>query len=250
MPTKMTTRPHAVDRARHYRRNGCMWPWTRAQLLAAGGVVVSSAVFYGFSVRELPSDVRYAVAVLVGVQLGMVALLYLLISVVDPAHPGVRQRRREPHDLESGVPCPSRVPCALCEALVSVDSRHCRMCHKCVHGFDHHCVFLNTCIGSHNYSLFVALLACASLLLATQIALTAFALHRVRRHHLDRVLWVTMAMVLPAFELFWMLVLAAFHGFLASRGIRTFEVLTHLASTTRFAIKTDALATDKCNTLV
>jgi len=54
--------------------------------------------------------------------------------------------------------------CYLCEKYVPRPTKHCRSCEKCVAGFDHHCIWLNTCIGSKNYILFVTLLAALFLL--------------------------------------------------------------------------------------
>lgn len=45
--------------------------------------------------------------------------------------------------------------CFLCEEVRVKGTKHCYSCRKCVDGFDHHCPFLNTCIGSKNYALFI-----------------------------------------------------------------------------------------------
>lgn len=60
--------------------------------------------------------------------------------------------------------------CYYCEKQVNDRSKHCRRCNKCVEVFDHHCPWLNTCIGKHNYSFFLALLSSVFALLSLQMA--------------------------------------------------------------------------------
>jgi hypothetical protein len=43
------------------------------------------------------------------------------------------------------------------------ETRYCQECKKLVYEFDHHCLFLNNCVGSKNYNLFIVLLASASI---------------------------------------------------------------------------------------
>jgi palmitoyltransferase len=48
--------------------------------------------------------------------------------------------------------------CDRCDTHVSDQSKHCRRCNRCTLRFDHHCIWLNNCIGSSNYSVFLALI--------------------------------------------------------------------------------------------
>ncbi|KAH8961280.1 hypothetical protein BDL97_05G042400 [Sphagnum fallax] len=60
--------------------------------------------------------------------------------------------------------------CSICQAEISMHSKHCRACDKCVHGFDHHCRWLNNCVGKRNYKSFVALMVACLLMLVLQWA--------------------------------------------------------------------------------
>jgi len=41
---------------------------------------------------------------------------------------------------------------------VAITSKHCKKCNRCISDFDHHCRFMNICIGSRNYRIFIYLL--------------------------------------------------------------------------------------------
>lgn len=49
--------------------------------------------------------------------------------------------------------------CDICRSYVLVNSRHCKKCGRCVENFDHHCIWVNNCVGSKNYCLFLAMIA-------------------------------------------------------------------------------------------
>jgi hypothetical protein len=99
---------------------------------------------------------------------------------MDPAHPAIAKAKNKKDTIDtenettasSSSPSPTRpVRCRLCLVYVSKGTRHCSICNKCVMGFDHHCIYLNTCIGSRNYPLFLGLLTCVILLISTQVSL-------------------------------------------------------------------------------
>lgn len=120
----------------------------------------------------------------------------------------------------------TRIQCALCDVDVSVGTRHCSVCRKCVVGFDHHCVYLNTCIGSRNYPLFIALLTCTIVLVTSQLTVTVYAMDCVRRRgDTATVVFVASLSVLPLLQLVSMLVLAFFHTYISCKGLRTYEWL-------------------------
>lgn len=114
-------------------------------------------------------------------------------------------------------------------ALTS-DTRHCGRCNKCIPGYDHHCIYLNTCIGTRNYPLFVGLLSCAILLLLTQQIVSGYALSCLLGPGQDdgrnaRAIWLCVLSILPLLELFFLVVLSTFHLYIAFRGLTTHEWL-------------------------
>ncbi|CAI4224243.1 unnamed protein product [Auanema sp. JU1783] len=46
--------------------------------------------------------------------------------------------------------------CQICQIKAPKGTKHCRQCNACIAGFDHHCTWLNACVGSRNYKLFIA----------------------------------------------------------------------------------------------
>ncbi|KAL4173359.1 hypothetical protein KRP22_005316 [Phytophthora ramorum] len=186
------------------RRHGCEAPLHPSQIAVVAIGLLSAVDFYGFSVKELPELMRRTVVPLFSVQLATTVLLFVIISRFDPGQP--RDQATHPAEDaasadETQVVVPSTAAVAMAPqtktrpALLSShpvvatcqdcgrlaltpDTRHCGRCNKCIPGYDHHCVYLNTCIGSRNYPLFVGLLSCSTLLLFTQQIVTGFAISR------------------------------------------------------------------------
>ena len=46
--------------------------------------------------------------------------------------------------------------CRYCEKYVRLGAKHCRSCNICRMEFDHHCFFLNNCVTSDNYAMFLS----------------------------------------------------------------------------------------------
>ncbi|TYZ62710.1 hypothetical protein PybrP1_008552 [[Pythium] brassicae (nom. inval.)] len=217
------------------RRNAFERPLHPAQLLAAGVIVEAAAAFFFLSARELPPPERRACTLLFATQLLVVVLLFVLISLRDPALPACCEgdsQQRDATPAAAFLDCPARVKCAQCGVRVTRDSRHCRACGKCVAGYDHHCVYLNTCIGARNYPLFVGLLSCTVLLLATYAVVSGYAIARLRAGSSKRGGAPTVRVVAlcalslpPLLQLVCTLVLGAFHLYFWARGISTYEFL-------------------------
>ena len=90
--------------------------------------------------------------------------------------------------------------CYVCISPKEASTLHCPQCDKCVEGFDHHCLWLNTCIGSSNYTHFIVLLSFLKLFSETQmlycIYLVVLMLLSVDQPHTDW-FWVRHAFLWP-----------------------------------------------------
>ncbi|EGZ16818.1 hypothetical protein PHYSODRAFT_544632, partial [Phytophthora sojae] len=188
------------------RRHGCEAPLHPSQIAVVGIGLLSAVVFYGFSVQELPGLMQRTVVPLYSVQLAITTLLFVIISRFDPGQPRhqathPKQSRAADEDTRVAAPIaagvhvvtapaikaspvmltshPVVVTCSVCGRMaLTYDTRHCGRCNKCIPGYDHHCIYLNTCIGTRNYPLFVGLLSCSILLLLTQQVVTGYAISR------------------------------------------------------------------------
>ncbi|KAG3098137.1 hypothetical protein PI124_g16950 [Phytophthora idaei] len=240
------------------RRHGCEAPLHPSQIAVVGVALLSAVGFYVFSVQELPVLMQRTVLPLYSVQFAITALLFVVISRFDPGQP--RHQATHPSqpsgqtddaqvtmaiaavgvvkaapDIKASSELLSSHPvvakCRDCgRAALTPDTRHCSTCNKCIPGYDHHCTYLNTCIGTRNYPLFVGLLSCSILLLVTQQIVTGYAVSCLLASGQDndknsRAVMLCVLSVLPLLELFFLVVLGTFHLYIASQGLTTYEWL-------------------------
>ena len=66
--------------------------------------------------------------------------------------------------------------CSICKNSRSASSKHCGRCNRCVVGFDHHCKWVNNCIGSKNYSFFIAMIITSEMLCIYYSGTAAYAI--------------------------------------------------------------------------
>ncbi|OWZ23915.1 putative S-acyltransferase [Phytophthora megakarya] len=222
------------------RRHGCEAPLHPSQIAVVGVGLLSAVVFYFFSVQELPVLMQRTVVPLYSAQFSLTALLFAIISRFDPEPP--RPQADDAHISVSIASAPVKgsgllashpvaATCRDCGRLaLTPDTRHCGTCNKCIPGYDHHCIYLNTCIGTRNYPLFVGLLSCSILLLLTQQVVTGYAISRLLAPRQDqenntRAVVLCVLSVLPMLELFFLVVLGLFHVYIAYQGLTTYEWL-------------------------
>ena len=102
-------------------------------------------------------------------------------------------------------------------------SKHCGSCDRCVDGFDHHCKWLNNCIGSLNYRLFILLI---NSLEASEIILFSFEVHALTKYHNRIVLALIIVDCILNFFIFLLVgYLISIHVWLKLKGITTYEYI-------------------------
>ncbi|XP_049572971.1 palmitoyltransferase ZDHHC1 isoform X4 [Syngnathus scovelli] len=97
----------------------------------------------------------------------------------DPAESPRRPANELELGLSGGGPPASSVrwvPLAWVER--GPKSKHCSACNKCVADFDHHCRWLNNCVGSRNYKLFLCSVVSAVLGVCVLLAVSSYVLIR------------------------------------------------------------------------
>jgi len=88
-------------------------------------------------------------------------ILFIIISLIDPAEDSVIDQNRGPRTDFNRQIHPHVITdlyCHVCDVNVSSKAKHCSTCNKCVYSFDHHCIWLNTCVGGKNYKIFISML--------------------------------------------------------------------------------------------
>jgi len=144
------------------RINACQRPIDISMIFLWVVWFIAVIGFYSFVSFFFPTVNQIIVCIFAGLLTCIQLATTLYIMFVETQDPVIQQQNK-PRNLdyvkEMGVPVigPDNF-CHICQVTVERKTRHCKPCNKCVAGFDHHCVYLNTCIGSKNYSEFILLI--------------------------------------------------------------------------------------------
>ncbi|KAL1140607.1 hypothetical protein AAG570_000537 [Ranatra chinensis] len=248
-----------VEQRRWRRVHGLQRPLHPQQVLGWLLVALFASLTFSLLVPTLPAPFRPPLFALLAVLFIVHAAAHLTALLLDPADVELRKiktssavvpefdRTRHAHVIENGR-------CHLCNIETSGPrTKHCSVCNKCVGGFDHHCKWLNHCIGSRNYAVFLVCVVSAVLACFVIVALsvTVLVLYHTDRSRLaawhyspfdgseyepysvnvfaldDRVfqLLVVVQGVLAAVAAGLLTHLCLFHAYISFRGITTYEYI-------------------------
>ncbi|CAG9537744.1 unnamed protein product [Cercopithifilaria johnstoni] len=136
------------------RHNGWSWPPSFFQLLfwIIIPVLASSTAFL-----LIPLHILYAPLTVFTAAIWLI-LQIIVLTCIDPAVSNLRKGQAPAYfDATKHEHVIENLFCNICLINVDPNCKHCRQCNKCISGFDHHCKWLNNCIGSANYRLFLLL---------------------------------------------------------------------------------------------
>lgn len=148
------------------RVNGFTWPPDKAQLLAWFLLFYFLIAIFGCFCISLAPPYSYVFGVIGGLSFLVHIALNIAVMAVNPGEEAAIKRRVTPQgefDRQKHKHVIENQFCNICQIVVSLKAKHCRRCNKCVTHFDHHCIYLNNCIGSRNYVLFILTIVTACL---------------------------------------------------------------------------------------
>ncbi|CCW61978.1 unnamed protein product [Phytomonas sp. EM1] len=139
------------------RRNGYAWPPDFLQIASWAYIFIVSLTHFLVEVPYLEGSLFVVVLVISLVVTVSVVALKVTLEMLPQEDPSVfadGPPRLEQEDLTAEAAPEGEEPCVFCRRFVQEGCKHCSVCDKCVPGFDHHCRWLNTCVGTKNYSMF------------------------------------------------------------------------------------------------
>ncbi|XP_064616630.1 palmitoyltransferase ZDHHC12-B-like [Liolophura sinensis] len=115
--------------------------------------------------------------------------------------------------------------CDYCEIQQPMRTKHCEDCQRCVRKYDHHCPWLEACVGERNHKFFWLFLLTTAVLVWWTLLITwkamAFQVEWGEWFH-DNMLFI-LDMIVLLIGGFVVTGLLAFHTYLMSRGVTTWE---------------------------
>nr|XP_016849960.1 PREDICTED: probable palmitoyltransferase ZDHHC11 isoform X1 [Anolis carolinensis] len=143
----------------HSRVNGWSFPLHSFQLLTLLLYSYLAIVSFGIYIPLLPNEWRRVAYVVIGIVFVHHLITHLIAVTIDPADENILAKK----NYDKPMPLFDRSKfkhviqnqhCYLCEVDVGPKTKHCSTCNKCIADFDHHCNWLNNCVGSRNYWFF------------------------------------------------------------------------------------------------
>lgn len=157
--------------------------------------------------------------------LGVLILGYITTKS-DPTDPSIERQRRAKQQGSLVNSFEYEAVCDKCGFLVNGTSKHCAICNRCVLRFDHHCKWLNNCIGSINYRMFICLVLVFIFNQGVLFAFSGLAFVETEAAVSGGIIaalsFVSSSSLVSFLAAVW---LAITHAYLAYRGITTYEYI-------------------------
>lgn len=124
------------------RTNGLQFPLGKEQIITTLGYIFTVVCFFiGSSIHLYYYEGLVLTAVNIVLSL-VVSFSWFVVETINP--------EESHHKVQESYSC--------CSISIKKTSRYCSICCKRVFEMDHHCIFLNSCIGSRNYTPFLVLI--------------------------------------------------------------------------------------------
>jgi palmitoyltransferase len=206
-----------------HHKHGFQWPFDLYQIASWIIYACFIASFYVFWPTALPSTSAVPCAVVYAI---LVLTTFYFGVVCTTTNPSDLSIYREDCKLAEDTPEGSWHICLPCESRVKEGSKHCGHCDRCVANFDHHCKWLNNCIGHRNYRSFLGLVV-AMAVQATFQALTGVVVLAEAATSMKTYAVVIVSIFAAGSVVILALCvhLLAFHLYLYTRGLTTFEYI-------------------------
>jgi palmitoyltransferase ZDHHC1/11 len=146
------------------RRRGLQCPFNSSQYVSIFLHTLTTACFIAFNITECLKSNQLISIIVFSLLTTVIISCWLFTSLVDSS-------------LPASSTC-ERIFCGTlyCFKRANLKTRYCAVSKKKVPGMDHFCVWMNTAIGSRNYSSFFMVALLSTLLMWFQIVLSVVAL--------------------------------------------------------------------------
>ncbi|OHS98717.1 hypothetical protein TRFO_08709 [Tritrichomonas foetus] len=126
-------------------RTGFTRPFHQQQILSWVGYLIQLIVYILLILPCMTRDEKIGISIPYLMIFALYNTCFLLASKESHTSAWISEKQRN-----------KGFNCRWCDKYVKLGAKHCRSCNICRLNFDHHCFFLNNCVTSDNYQLFLS----------------------------------------------------------------------------------------------